>query len=61
LEAVAAESGFGTARKLCAVFAEVHGATPTVWRQRGNLPASRRKSLEIDAEKEKDSRETPPG
>lgn len=34
LDAVAAESGFGTARKLCAVFADVHGTTPTAWRQR---------------------------
>jgi LacI family transcriptional regulator len=34
LDAIAVESGFGTAKKLCAVFAEAHGATPTAWRNR---------------------------
>lgn len=33
LDAIAIESGFGTARKLCEVFAEVHSMTPTAWRQ----------------------------
>jgi transcriptional regulator GlxA family with amidase domain len=34
LDAVAVESGLGSARKLCAIFAEAYGATPTAWRQR---------------------------
>jgi LacI family transcriptional regulator len=34
LDAIAVESGFGSARKLCTMFAEAHGATPTVWRNR---------------------------
>jgi LacI family transcriptional regulator len=34
LDAIAIESGFGSAKRLCAVFAETHQLTPTVWRQR---------------------------
>lgn len=34
LDAIAAESGFGSAKKLCEVFAETHGMTPTGWRQK---------------------------
>lgn len=33
LDAIAVESGLGTARKLCEIFAEVHQMTPTAWRQ----------------------------
>lgn len=33
LDAIAIESGLGTARKLCEVFAEAHQMTPTAWRQ----------------------------
>ncbi len=34
LAAVAAESGFGSAAKLCENFAKVHGLSPSAWRQR---------------------------
>lgn len=34
LSAIAAESGFGSASKLCKAFAEAHGASPSNWRQR---------------------------
>jgi len=34
LEAIAMESGFGSARRLCAVFGEAHGVSPNVWRQK---------------------------
>jgi LacI family transcriptional regulator len=33
LDAIAVESGLGTARKLCEFFAEAHRMTPTAWRQ----------------------------
>ena len=33
LEAVALESGFGSARRLCTVFADAHGMSPNAWRQ----------------------------
>jgi LacI family transcriptional regulator len=33
LEAIAAESGFRSASRLCEAFVEIHGASPTVWRQ----------------------------
>ena len=38
LDAIALESGFTNARKLCTVFAEVHHLTPSAWRDqaRGN-------------------------
>lgn len=34
LAAIAAESGFRSASKLCHAFAEAHGVSPNVWRQR---------------------------
>ena len=34
LDAIAVESGLGSARKLCAIFAEVYGLSPNAWRQR---------------------------
>jgi LacI family transcriptional regulator len=34
LDAIAVESGFGSARKLCTIFAEAYRTTPTAWRQR---------------------------
>lgn len=37
LDAVAAESGFGTAKRLCAIFAQTYSATPTAWRQQPRL------------------------
>lgn len=33
LDAIAVESGLGTAKKLCEFFAETHRMTPTAWRQ----------------------------
>ncbi len=33
LEAVALESGFGSARRLCTVFSDAHGVSPNAWRQ----------------------------
>ena len=33
LEAVAAESGFGSAKKLCEAFTKLHGITPGRWRE----------------------------
>lgn len=38
LDAIAAESGFGTAKRLCGVFAQSHGTTPTAWRQELRAP-----------------------
>jgi LacI family transcriptional regulator len=38
LDAIAAESGFGSAKRLCTVFAETHRATPNVWRQQSRNP-----------------------
>jgi LacI family transcriptional regulator len=34
LEAIATESGFGSATELCRVFADVYGTSPNVWRDR---------------------------
>jgi len=36
LDAIAVESGFSSASKLCKAFASVLGQNPTAWRQRGN-------------------------
>ena len=33
LAAIAAESGFGSAAKLCETFAKAYGLSPNVWRQ----------------------------
>ncbi|WP_338287615.1 substrate-binding domain-containing protein [Luteolibacter sp. LG18] len=33
LDAIAMESGLGTAQKLCEIFAEIHNVTPVGWRQ----------------------------
>lgn len=35
LDAIAFESGLGNAKKLCEVFAEDYGVTPTAWRMQG--------------------------
>ncbi len=43
LDAIAVESGFGSAKRLCGVFSQTHGVTPTSWRQRvrtGGGPAA---------------------
>jgi LacI family transcriptional regulator len=34
LDAIAVESGFGSAKRLCGVFSQTHGVTPNGWRQK---------------------------
>jgi transcriptional regulator GlxA family with amidase domain len=34
LEAIAMESGFGSAAQLCRFFARAYGSSPNVWRER---------------------------